>query len=147
LRDTITQLRIQERHFDAEFDAVADYNEVCEKPPSQLIELRSHDCQHLKEYLTTRETSFPGKIILQKGPDVSDYKDDEVRRYVADIARRIDGANEESRWYADNKQRPPDDTEVLYFLIAIPALAMALGLGITRRVLDAIQDWPAASGR
>jgi hypothetical protein len=59
------------------------------------------------------------------------------------ITGRIAAANKAETNYLTKRQTLPDPTEGTYPSFAIPLLALALGLGIGRRILDARQDWNA----
>jgi hypothetical protein len=155
-RDLVDEMNVDSANIDADFDEVIEIDKLCtplRHTPFTLGKTRRADCERLQDYLAIRQGSVPGVLSLKIFPPApSKFNDPVIRSFVEKASLRAYSANVATLKYAGSRRRTPNDLETLYLQLALPLLALALGLGVSRRALDAVQDWlpsagPASQGR
>lgn len=143
--DSIARQKVAEVFIDAQFDNVQDLISTCaaDRPNSAKGAIRA-DCAGISDYVTKQTGVMPGTMPgLLPYPNGSDIKQPEIKALTDRITGRIATANKAETNYLTKRQTLPDPTEGTSPSFAIPLLALALGLGIGRRIPDARQDWNA----
>jgi hypothetical protein len=142
--DMLDGIMVAEKHIDAQFDDSTEYSTICNEirhTPFQMNKVKRADCSRLGDYLSHLQPALPGSIPLENFPPISALTDPELRTFAQRITRRASDANNATLKYVQNRHQGPEPFEAQYLLVVLPMLSFALGLGVSRRALDAYQDW------
>ncbi|MGY4351243.1 hypothetical protein ACVWXM_007736 [Bradyrhizobium sp. GM7.3] len=154
-------MQLRKSHSDASKHAWA-YSALCLsswQEPGYLGELRREDCRKLEGFM--RDNKVENKSVISLGnysldfntpesqpleslnlkllampPDPSLFSTKEMQEFVGEVARDYAALNNAFVDYKAQQGGKPDALEGGYLALAIPLLAFAFGLGVSRRGLD-----------
>jgi len=140
-RDHLNQMMLEYGNQKIYSDTLIDLWRICpvvvDDPP------KADDCRRMDRYLRSwppdGSLSFP-----PYPPEKNSFVDAEMQKF----AERVDNQLRKNRdaIAAYNRVRSDAfmyyDPEAIFLRILVPTLALAFGLGIARRLLDIVTDWP-----
>jgi hypothetical protein len=144
LRTTFERLDIFSNTVDTMFDAQISLMKTCEDishSPFRLTKVKRAECDKLSEYLRqmSKDPQARAPLIL---PVFSYFSVPEVRALANEVFAKARAINKKIADYrAKAEVSGIDYREMLFFVLAIPVLAFAFGLGRSRRSIDLYLDW------
>jgi hypothetical protein len=141
----LTRLDVNESIVDSTFDDVVDLSKVCPgvpDTPTGPSQLKIDECARLTEYFDHQQYGSRGHWVPAAPPDVSSFTISTLHHYAARLADHVNASNRTIAAY-DAKMGLdfPDYFEGRFLMMAIPILAFALGIGVSRRAIDLYNDW------
>ena len=146
--DVIKQMPITSTELDLGFDELVKLDEICptnRHTPFQMRREKRIDCERMRDYFLRQPGRVPGTLTLHPYPSTDKFQDPIVREFAREILQKAYKVNVATLNYAAGRPRFPSEVEATFYKFAFPILALAIGLGIARRVLDVAQDWTAPS--
>jgi hypothetical protein len=142
LNNAFERLQFFDLVSDNRFDDTLIYSMICtETPQERLSVLKKQDCDQLGNYLRLSTTAVSNRNI-QSLPDIKTYSSPDVIELIKQISAHVQSTNqliENTRAKAEKAGFDP--VEVMFVSYALPILALAFGLGVSRRAIDLYSDW------
>jgi hypothetical protein len=142
---SLDRLHVYNAISDNGFDDVVRLYEVCPDiphSPFQPTKKKRDECHQLLEYLRNHQYGGPGHWNTLPPPDVPSFTVPELRDFTKEITVHVVTINKAILAYnAKTGASGVDPYEALFLIMAIPMLAFAFGLGISRRAIDLYSDW------